>query len=328
MRIRTIKPEFWQSRTLAGVSPFSRLLAIALLNWADDEGWFKADPALIRGSLFPFEDDSETVRGAVAELSRIGFIRVAEQSRNGAVGIIVNFRKHQRISKPQTSRLAIPELFRDCSATVPGTVAVGNGTGNREDGSGRGVEGEGNPPSPFPESSPSALPDSREVDPQSVEDPGITPKKEEGRGGDPPDLIEYLGMAESHAKGNPDGFSIPPAFVRHWHDIRTAGGWEKTSGQPVPNTVEARFADLKVMARAEHHQGRLQSYANGAATPAQKKKEAASDEPEPEGDWKRFARESLGFEPASEWEKLSPRLKKEITAAWMAEKNREQGGES
>lgn len=326
MRIRTIKPEFWQSRTLAGVSPFSRLLAIALLNWADDEGWFKADPALIRGSLFPFEDDSETVRGAVEELSRIGFIRVAEQSRNGAIGIIVNFRKHQRISKPQTSRLAIPELFRDCSATVPGTVAVGYGTGNREDGCGMGVEGEGNPPSPFPESSPPALPKSREVDPSSVEDRDSQPKKE--RGGEPPDLVVYLGMAEAHALGNPDGFVIPAQFVRWWHGMRISREWERANGMPVPNSPEARWNDLLTLARDKHREGSLQSFANGGPGAAQKKKEAGADLLEPDGNWRRFALEKLGFEPAAEWGKISSQLKKEITAAWLAEKNREQGGES
>jgi len=55
MRIRTIKPEFWQSETMASIHKDSRLLAIALLNYADDEGFFFAVPQVIQGALFPFD---------------------------------------------------------------------------------------------------------------------------------------------------------------------------------------------------------------------------------------------------------------------------------
>jgi len=38
MRIRSIKPEFWKSETVAALSPLARLLFIGLWNYADREG--------------------------------------------------------------------------------------------------------------------------------------------------------------------------------------------------------------------------------------------------------------------------------------------------
>lgn len=154
MRIRTLKPDFWQNAGMAGIGPMGRLLAIALLNWADDEGYFLADARLIRGALFPFEDDFGWIEQALSDLSEIGYVHLAEQSRN-RVGKVVNFRKHQRISKPQPSKLAEAQGFQRCaedSATIPqplqepsetttGTVAVGNGSGKEME---VVVEGEGN----------------------------------------------------------------------------------------------------------------------------------------------------------------------------------------
>ncbi|HBS0572930.1 TPA: DnaT-like ssDNA-binding domain-containing protein, partial [Klebsiella pneumoniae] len=46
-RIRTIKPEFWTDEDMAEVSEPACLLAIGLLNYADDEGYFNANPKLI-----------------------------------------------------------------------------------------------------------------------------------------------------------------------------------------------------------------------------------------------------------------------------------------
>jgi hypothetical protein len=109
----------------------------------------------------------------------------------------------------------------------------------------------------------------------------------------------------------------------------TAGGWEKASGQPVPNTVEARFADLKVMARAEHHQGRLHTYANGVGYARAKKKEAAERMAEllakpPVKRWAEWAREHLGWrvDDDAEWQTSEASARKELWAAWTSEENK------
>lgn len=103
MRIRTVKPDFWQSETLATVSREARLLAVSLLNWADDEGYFKSHPALIAGALFPFEPDGrEFVDSGMRELIKIGYIKPFA----GGISQITNFKQHQVINKPVTSKLA------------------------------------------------------------------------------------------------------------------------------------------------------------------------------------------------------------------------------
>lgn len=125
-RIRTIKPEFWQSEAMSRVSEFARLLAIALLNHADDEGYFKANEYLVRAACFPFEESSAKVRGAIQELSAISYIDVREASDGQLIGKVCKFSDHQRIDRPRSS--ALVSLFANASE------------GNRENPSENGEE--------------------------------------------------------------------------------------------------------------------------------------------------------------------------------------------
>jgi hypothetical protein len=149
-RIRTIKPEFWQNEQLAGISFHARLLAIALLNHADDKGLFLANPQLVRAACFPFEEDSKNVLGSLQELSRIGYIEVRDCSGK-QVGRICKFLEHQRIDKPQKSKLvdvfAAKHEGNGDSESVPGIVLEDSGNiprpeGNGKEGNGSGKEGE------------------------------------------------------------------------------------------------------------------------------------------------------------------------------------------
>lgn len=137
MRIRTIKPEFWLHEGLSRCSDFARLLAIALLNWADDEGYFMANPILIRGQVFPFLDDSRTIPRGLQELSSVGFIRLGEDHEGRAVGFIVNFRKHQRVDKPKPSNIKENAKFQDESKTIPRRIL----DASKEEGKGREWKG-------------------------------------------------------------------------------------------------------------------------------------------------------------------------------------------
>lgn len=123
-RIRTIKPEFWQNQELANCSEFARLLAISLLNHSDDEGYFPASVFLVRAACFPFEDSTERVRGAIDELSSIGFVRIVEASNGKEIGHVVNFTAHQRIDRGKESKLAGP--FHDSLAENTGTPVSNN----------------------------------------------------------------------------------------------------------------------------------------------------------------------------------------------------------
>jgi hypothetical protein len=109
-RIRTIKPDFWQHEELAALPALTRLLAIGLLNYADDEGYFRATPALIRAAIFPFED-SLNVHGMLMELSSTGYLELFETSEGKQFGRITKFTTHQKVSHPQPSQ--IKEQIKD-----------------------------------------------------------------------------------------------------------------------------------------------------------------------------------------------------------------------
>ena len=139
MRIRTIKPEFWSHPILSKIGDSERLAAIGLLNIADDEGFFLAEPALIRSQLWPFDESSTNVRRILDELSRIGYVEVRNHPTHGPVGVVVNFCKHQRIDRPSASK--IKGYFLDESSTNPRRILderslLEQGTGNREQGTG------------------------------------------------------------------------------------------------------------------------------------------------------------------------------------------------
>jgi hypothetical protein len=103
MRIRTIKPEFWQHPVMSRLPYDTRILALGLLNLADDEGYFSADTDYIRGAVL-FREDSSNVRRMLDELSRSGWITLCGTLER-PIGRVVHFRKHQRVDRPQPSRL-------------------------------------------------------------------------------------------------------------------------------------------------------------------------------------------------------------------------------
>lgn len=148
MRIRTIKPEFWTHESLCACSEFTRLLAIALLNWADDHGYFLAHPNLIKGSLFPFDECSSKIPGSLDELSRVGWIEVGKDTQGRKVGRIKNFAKHQRVDRPQASKIKDSSTFDEGSSNDrrmidDGSTEEGNGKEGNKEGKGAPLPPEG-----------------------------------------------------------------------------------------------------------------------------------------------------------------------------------------
>lgn len=116
-RIRTVKPEFWAHPVMGRLSDMAKWLALALLNHADDEGYFRADPAIVRGAIAPFVDDSTSIRRALDECSRAGWIEVLEHPTQGWLGKVVNFAKHQKIDRPRPSTLKDYWQFDEASTS-------------------------------------------------------------------------------------------------------------------------------------------------------------------------------------------------------------------
>ena len=139
MRIRTIKPEFWKHQRMAELPAETRLLAIGLLNYADDEGYFDAHPALIRGELMPYSEKTARIPKMLEELSGIGFLSVEEKEDGKLIGHVSNFLEHQRINRPtrsKHSRTPHARLTEDSvsvhDALTASSLPEGKGTGNRE----------------------------------------------------------------------------------------------------------------------------------------------------------------------------------------------------
>jgi len=86
-------------------SDATKLLAIGLLNVADDEGYFYADAKLIRNAIRPFDDDSGITTVSIRELSEIGYISIRNHPTHGDIGKVISFAEHQVINKPKRSKL-------------------------------------------------------------------------------------------------------------------------------------------------------------------------------------------------------------------------------
>jgi len=275
MRIRTLKPDFWKHQIMAQQRAEVRLLAIGLLNLADDEGFFMAHPALIRGELMPFLDKPGPIQQMLNELETIGYLSLSRLEDGRDIGHIINFRKHQVINKPARSKIKVlfPEHSNTTTATLPEdsrspTVVIQEHSHmewNRER-EGKGKEGSGSAAAAA-----STLPP-----PESLT--GSESEKKEGGAGVPVTVEEALAYAESYSKGNAEMLIIEDASVRNWFDDRCSCGWQPVrSGMQVP--IPDWRADLRKWAREDKRR-------NGYATvPAAKKEKAVPVEVEPEGWW-------------------------------------------
>jgi hypothetical protein len=132
-------------------SDTAKLLAIGLLNYADDDGYFYADAKLVRNAIRPMDDDSGITTVALRELSSIGFISVRTHPTHGEIGFIESFKAHQVINKHKSS--IIKELYDYCITTVA-LPDADRPEWNGMEGNGK----EGNPREARP-ASPSPLPD-------------------------------------------------------------------------------------------------------------------------------------------------------------------------
>jgi len=108
-RIRTIKPEFFTSLTIADLTPEQRLTFIGLWTHVDDAGRCVDDARLIKAAVWPLDDrtaaEVEVDLKALSESSLITRYTV-NQKRYLAV---TNWAEHQRINRPTPSKLPGPD---------------------------------------------------------------------------------------------------------------------------------------------------------------------------------------------------------------------------
>ncbi len=120
-----------------------RLLAIGLLNFADDEGYFYADAAFVRNALRPLDDDSASTRRMLEVLSRIGWVEIREHPTQGKIGKILSFLKHQKIDRPTPSKIGVYYTSSSTRRTIDEDSLLDQGSGIRDQGSGIRDQGSG-----------------------------------------------------------------------------------------------------------------------------------------------------------------------------------------
>jgi hypothetical protein len=108
-RNRMVKPEFWSDERIGMLSHTARLLFIGMWNFADDEGKISANSVYLKSSIFPY-DDIEIISSLEELESRLLICKyIANRSE---FYFIYNFLKHQRIDRPNESRIPNP-LIKD-----------------------------------------------------------------------------------------------------------------------------------------------------------------------------------------------------------------------
>lgn len=110
-RIRSIKPEYWTSETIAALSLPTRLTFIGLWNYCDDHGVGRLNERLITAALYPMDDPLESlerVSRGISELSDAGRIALYEVDGRRYFHV-TTWSEHQRVDNPGKSKLPKPD---------------------------------------------------------------------------------------------------------------------------------------------------------------------------------------------------------------------------
>jgi hypothetical protein len=110
-RIRTIKPEFWESESIASLSHSARLLFICCWNIADDSGRLRWNATYLNSQAFAYDElENSAVNEMMNELIKADLIVTydAGEKIKSTYAYVINWRKHQVINRPQDSKYPEP----------------------------------------------------------------------------------------------------------------------------------------------------------------------------------------------------------------------------
>ncbi len=109
MRIRTIRPEFYQSESVGSMTWKTRLVFINLWSYVEDNGVNLDNPRLFRGQCMPYDDSVlDDIEDAFAELEQCGSIIRYERDGKRLL-FIPGFEKWQNIQRPGTCHYLPPD---------------------------------------------------------------------------------------------------------------------------------------------------------------------------------------------------------------------------
>lgn len=122
-RIRTIKPNHVTDKELSKISLPAHLFWILSWCFSDDEGIIENDPLLLKSQIFPRRTDVriEQVEQWIDQLIKARFVIPFTHEGEGYL-IHRTFKTHQRIDKPQASKIpeeVIRRVFEEYSKNVP-----------------------------------------------------------------------------------------------------------------------------------------------------------------------------------------------------------------
>ena len=160
-RIRTIKPELWQSPEVMNLSHGARLLFIGLITQADDFGRGSADLRQVKATIFPgYDSQPPTLQGWLAELGAQRLAILYSHPAFGDLFALPTWDEHQYVQKrakrskyprPDGTTGTLPE--DSDSATVgsdlikdQGKERKGSGASAPDDSPGQAPEAEPAPP--------------------------------------------------------------------------------------------------------------------------------------------------------------------------------------
>lgn len=108
-RIRTIKPEFFTSLTVADLPLTARLTFIGLWTHVDDAGRCVDDPRLIKAAVWPLDDRTASdIELDLKLLTEASLITRYVLTRKRYIAV-TGWDEHQRINRPTPSKLPAPE---------------------------------------------------------------------------------------------------------------------------------------------------------------------------------------------------------------------------
>lgn len=129
-RQRFIWPDLWTDPTIGRLEPLERLLFIGLFSNADDDGRILGDPAILRSTIFPYDDLTNTqvreIRDSLVQKTpSITLYKVAECE-------YIALRKwgdYQRPKYPKPSKLPAPPGRKPSSQAGSGSPKDGGNMG-------------------------------------------------------------------------------------------------------------------------------------------------------------------------------------------------------
>jgi hypothetical protein len=164
-RIRSIKPDFFTSETVASLPLSARLTFIGLWTYVDDNGVGLDNELLVTAAIWPLERDNlETLARTREDLARLSRERVVTRYRDSRKGylFVTNWDEHQKVDHPRKPRYPRPddpgiteavtsvdadqrESLATSSRKPREDVAPEQGSGSRDQGAGNGAASPGTP---------------------------------------------------------------------------------------------------------------------------------------------------------------------------------------